>query len=56
MFDCCHLKASSFWMGDGWEVDPGERGGGKLGGVGEETVVRMYCMREESIFNKKMPM
>lgn len=32
-------------MGDGWEVDPGERGGGKLGGVGEETVVRMYCMK-----------
>jgi hypothetical protein len=31
----------------------GGRGGGKPEGVkGEEIMVRMYCLREESIFNK----
>jgi hypothetical protein len=30
----------------------GGRGAGRNGGSG--PVVRMYCMREESIFNKKL--
>ena len=53
MFDCCHLKASSFWMGDGWEVDPGERG---TGGAGKSKTVYlgyMICTREEYVFNIK---
>lgn len=34
------------------EVDPGENAGGKgLGGVKRgEAVIRIYCMRKESIF------
>lgn len=32
----------------------GKKGGGKLEGVeGGESVAGMYCIREESIFNKK---
>lgn len=32
----------------------GGGGGGILGGVGGgETILRMYCMREEYMFNKK---
>jgi hypothetical protein len=37
------------WRGSGFE---GEGVLGELGGMGGgETVVRMYCMREESNFN-----
>jgi hypothetical protein len=41
-------------MGDGGRGDLEERGGEeKLGGrEGSKTMVRMYCIREESIFNK----
>lgn len=43
-------------MGDGDAMDSGKRGAGRSWeGAGRsgrrETVVRMYCMRQESIFN-----
>jgi hypothetical protein len=40
-------------MGDGGGVDSGKRGGrGEMETMeGWKTVLRMYCMREESIFN-----
>ena len=41
-------------MRDRKGVDPDGKGDGEeLGGVGRETVIRLYCMRKESIFNKK---
>ena len=52
LFDFHLLEAFSFmkkWRGSGFE---GEGVLGELGGMGGgETVVRMYCMREESNFN-----
>jgi len=44
-----------FLMRDRKGVDPERRGGGEdLGGVkGGETVIRIYRMRKESIFNKR---
>ena len=50
-----HILNVSSWCEDA----RGEGGGGCvrvcLGGEkGGETVVEMYCMREESIFNKKL--
>lgn len=42
-------------MENGGGMDQRENeGAGELGGVeGEETVVRKYCMREESIFSRR---
>lgn len=35
-------------------VENGERGGEELGGVvGGEAIIRAYCMRKESVFNKR---
>ena len=53
MFDCCPWKTCSFLKGNRGPVDLGEKGGeqGVGGEEGGEAVVRMYCMREESIFN-----
>lgn len=48
---CCLMETCSFLKGKGEGVDLGERA--RLGGMeGEGTVVGMYCMREESTFNK----
>jgi hypothetical protein len=43
-------------MRDRKEVTPDGMGGEEeLGGAeGRETVIRIYCMRKESIFNKRM--
>lgn len=54
---CCvsllSLGALLFLMGDGGRVNPEKRGSEGTGGVeGEETVVKMYCIREESILIK----
>ena len=48
------LEDCSFQKGNRGVVDLGEGGYlGQLGGVQRgKTMVRMYCMREESIFNK----
>lgn len=55
VFSCCLLEACSFFKGNNRDVDleeSGEVGGlGRLDGV--ETVVRLYSMREEFIFNFK---
>lgn len=55
LFDCFVLWACHFLKRDREEVDPG--GVKRLGEVGElegvETVVRIYCMREDSIFNNR---
>lgn len=50
----CHLlEACSFLERKQRGVNLGERGGGVgLGVVGDETVVGMYYMTEESVFNK----
>lgn len=49
---CCIWKACSFLKESEREVDPGERGGGKLWEVNKrQTVVRMYYMREESLWD-----
>lgn len=55
VFDCCVSWACRFLKRDREEVDPeGVRRWGKVGGLGGvETVVRIYCMREDSIFNKR---
>ena len=45
--------ACSFLSGNGRRVDLGEREYGKLRVKGRETVVDMYCMREECIFNQE---
>ena len=46
---CCLLETYFILKRDG-----GEEEGKQLGGVeGGETVVRVYCMKEESIFNLK---
>lgn len=55
IFGCCLLEACSFLKGNGGGVSVGW---GKevqedLGGVRGKTVVRMCCMREESILNLK---
>jgi hypothetical protein len=48
---CCLWRPAFFLKGNGLGVHLGKV---ELGGVeGKETVVSMYCMREESIFNKK---
>ena len=54
MFGCFLLEACSFLMKDRKGVDLEERGGGEeLGRVEErETIIRKYCLRKESIFNK----
>lgn len=54
---CCDwllsLGCLFFFEGKQMRVDLREREGGReLGGVaGRETIVRMHCMREESIFD-----
>ena len=55
MLVCDILEACSLLKGVVGKVDPGEKGcGEKLGGMERgETVVGIYCMREESIFIKK---
>lgn len=55
MFGCCFLENCSFLKENGEGVDVEERGGSRKLGVveGGETVVRIYCMEEESIFKKK---
>lgn len=53
VFDHCLLGACSFLKGSRGGVDLGE-GKGELGGVeGVETMVLLYCMREESFQLKK---
>ena len=55
IFGCYLLEACSFLMRDRKGVDlEGRRGGEDLGRVeGEETIIRIYYMRKESIFNKR---
>jgi hypothetical protein len=55
MFCCYLLEACSFLRRDRKEVDlDGRRGREELGGIeGREAVIRKYCMRKESIFNKR---
>lgn len=51
MFCCCLLEAHSFLMRDRKGVDLDGRGGGEeLGGRREETPVRIYHVREKSLF------
>jgi hypothetical protein len=52
---CCLLETcSSCGRNEKENRSGGEVGGEELGGgEGGETVVRVYCMREESIFNEK---
>lgn len=53
MFGCCLLKTCSFLKGNGGGSELEERRDkGKLGEVGVEIVVSIYCMRDESIFRK----
>lgn len=54
MFGCYRLDARSFLMRDGKGTDlDGREVGEELRGVGGgETVIRIYCMRKEPIFNK----
>ena len=50
---CCSLAGLFFSEGRSTRSGSEERGGGELDVVeGGEIVVGMYCMREESIFNK----
>lgn len=53
MFGCCLLEECSFLKRKGVGVYLGQRGGWqKLGGMEkEESVVRIQCIREESILN-----
>lgn len=53
VFGCCLLEAWSFLKGHEERVDPGERADVvELGEAeGGETMVEMYYMREESVFN-----
>ena len=55
LFFCYLLEPRSFLMKARKEVDLNARGDKeKLGEVeGEETVIRIYCMRRESIFNQR---
>lgn len=55
MFGCHLLEARSFLRRGREGVDLEKMGGGKkLGGVEErETIIRIYCTRVESIFNKR---
>ena len=55
MFGCYLLEACSFLMRDRKGVDlEGRRGGKELGGVvGGETIVMIYYMTKEYIFNKR---
>ena len=51
------LEACSFLMRDGKGEYLEKREMGVLGGVeGGETIIRIYCMRKESIFNKNKQM
>ena len=54
MFGCYLLEACSFLMIDRKGVDPEKRRGGEeLGGVqGRESIIRVYCIKKDSIFNK----
>lgn len=54
MFGCYFLEACSFLTRDRKGVDWDGRGGGEgLGGVeGGETIIRIYYVRNESIFNE----
>lgn len=55
MFVCYLLKACSFLMKDrkGMGTE-GRRGEEELAGAkAEETIIRLYCLRKESIFNKR---
>lgn len=53
MFGCFLLEACYFLMRNKKGVDLERRGGGEeLGGVETvETILRIYCVRKESIFN-----
>lgn len=55
VFSCCLLEVCSFFKGNGRDVELEERG--EVGGLGRldgvETVVRLYSMKEEFIFNFK---
>ena len=55
MFGCYLLEACCFLMRHRKGMDPEGKGGEEeVEGVeGEETVIRIYCMREEFVFNKK---
>ena len=54
MFGCYLLEACSFLMTDRKGVDPEKRRGGEeLGGVqGRESIIRVYCIKKDSILNK----
>ena len=53
MFAANLLESYSFLMRNRKGVNL-EGSGEKVGGVeGQETVLRIYCMRKESIFNKR---
>lgn len=48
MFGCYLLETCPFLM------KQKGRGGEDLGGIGEEeTIIRIYCLRKESIFRKQ---
>lgn len=55
MFGFYFLQACSFLMGDRKGVDPEGRGSAEEleGAEGGETVIRMYWMKKESIFNQR---
>ena len=55
MFDPYLLEACSFQMRDRKGVDPNGRGGRDqlARREGGETVIMVYCMRKESVFDKK---
>jgi hypothetical protein len=49
MLACCLLEACSFLKGNPREED---FKGGELGGMKGGKLVRVYCMREESVFRR----
>lgn len=62
MFYCYHLEACCFLTRDrnGVDLDEEGRGGKRKGGKedlegveGEETLMKIYCLRKKSIFSKK---
>lgn len=54
MFGCCHIESRSLLMKDreGADLD-GREGGMDLGEVeGRGNIIRLYCLKKSSIFNK----
>lgn len=54
MFGCCLLETCPLLMKYRRSGPRGEGGREAQGaGEGEETIIRIYCMRKESMFNKR---